>query len=337
MTTVTAEAPRAVKPTSPIESASADQPASVAGGAAEPSVGRRPLCDRCRCPRYEGQAGAAAGPSESLDSCEELASHEAPGLLGVGDEATEESAPREQLTALLPALRDHPNLDYTTLAYHAGQCDATARDGYFHAAINEARAFLETLVINIALAEERPPNEAIADFRKRRESYCGFPSCTRYLQEIGLFNLDERVMVQHAYTLDHAGSIRQGISSEAWSHLVRRMVWAAGQYVIQRYEAWKCGCGCYGRRAEVDPGSACPRLARDPPSGRRVHQRASCRPAGPQRASGQCHGVALPRRVRSRHATRIAGCKAPRSRPRACDLLVSSLRAKVHSARRWTL
>ncbi len=244
MTTVTAEAPSAVKPTSPIESASTDQPASVAGGTAEPSVARRPLCDRCRCPRYDGQPGAAGGSSESFDSCEELASREAPGPPGVGGEATEEFTPKEQLTTLLPGLRDHPNLDYTTLAYHAGQCDATARDGYFHAAINEARAFLETLVISIALAEERPPNESIADFRKRRESHCGFPSCCRYLQEIGLFNLDERVMVRHAYTLDHAAAIRQGIGSEAWTRLVRRMVWTAGHYVIQRYEAWKSGCGC---------------------------------------------------------------------------------------------
>ncbi len=244
MSTVTAEAPNAVKATNPIESASADQPASVAGGTAEPSVARRPLCARCRCPRYAGQGGAAAGSSESFDSCEELASREAPASHGVGGEATEEFRANEQLTTLLPALRDHPNLDYTTLAYHAGQCDATARDGYFHAAINEARAFLETLVISIALAEERPPNESIADFRKRRESHCGFPSCSRYLQEIGLFNLNERIMVQHTYTLDHVAAIRQGIGSETWTRLVRRMVWTAGKYVIQRYEAWKCGCGC---------------------------------------------------------------------------------------------
>ena len=244
MTTLTAEAPRAVKPPSPIEPASTDQPASVAGGTGEPSVARRPLCARCRCPRYAAQPGAGAGSSESFDSCEELASREAPPSPGVGVEATEEFPPKEQLTTLLPALRDHPNLDYTTLAYHAGQCDATARDGYFHAAINEARAFLETLVISIALAEERPPNESIADFRKRRESHCGFPSCSRYLQEIGLFNLDERVMVQHVDMLDHAAAIRQGIGSEAWTRLVRRMVWTAGQYVIQRYEAWKSGCRC---------------------------------------------------------------------------------------------
>ena len=265
MTTMTAEAPRAVKPTSPIESArvvkppgvgepaEVVRPASVAGGTGEPSVAdgtpdptvaRRPLCDRCRCPRYAGQPGAADGSSESFDSCEELASREATASPGVGGGATEEFPPKEQLTALLPALRDHPNLDYVTLAYHAGQCDATARDGYFHAAINEARAFLETLVISIALAEERPPNESIADFRKRRESNCGFPSCSRYLQEIGLFNLDERVMVQHTYTLDHAGGVRRGIGSEAWTRLVRRMVWTAGHYVIQRYEAGRSGCRC---------------------------------------------------------------------------------------------
>lgn len=205
MTTLTAE------PTSAVE------PASVVKPTAEPSVVRRGLCDRCRCPSTAAGPAGAVGSAETVESC---------------------------LVTLLPGLQQHPNLDYRTLAYHAEQCDATARDGYWHAAINEARTFLEALVINIALEEERPSEESIADFRKRREAHCGFPSCCRYLEEIGFFNLDERVMVQHTYTLDGAGGIREGVGEEPWSRLVRRMIHIAAQYVIRRYEAWKLGCRC---------------------------------------------------------------------------------------------
>ncbi|UCC30959.1 MAG: hypothetical protein JSU86_01520, partial [Phycisphaerales bacterium] len=138
----------------------------------------------------------------------------------------------------------HPNLGYATLAYHAEQSDAAARDGYWHAAINEARTFFEVLVINIALEEERSPEESIATFRKQMEAHRGFPSCCRYLEEIGFFRHHERLMVQHIGGLDLAGGPRQSLGEEPWSRLVRQVVCAAGQCVIRRYEAWKSGCRC---------------------------------------------------------------------------------------------
>lgn len=146
-----------------------------------------------------------------------------PSAPRLGGSAATGSVPREeQLAALLPGFAHHPNPDYPTLAYHGEQSDATARDGYFHEAINEAQ--------------------------------CGFPSCSRYLEEIGLFNLEERVMVGHTYGLDRAGGIREGVGDEAWSRLVRRMIWTAAQYVIQPYNAWTSGCRCWSGSAASSDG-----------------------------------------------------------------------------------
>ena len=71
----------------------------------------------------------------------------------------DDAVPRERLADLLPRLLRHDELDLETLAYHLQQSDATAADGYCHAAINEARSFLEALVVNIVRAGIRVAGE----------------------------------------------------------------------------------------------------------------------------------------------------------------------------------
>ena len=200
-----------------------NEPAGNAEPASEQTVVPRDLCDRCRCPL------PTSGPSASGD----------------GTTTTQDSSLQEELASLLPVLERYQELDLETLGYHARQSDATARDGYLHAAINEARAFLEALVIGIALEEERPPEESIADFRKRRQSHYGFPSCNNYLREIGFFNHHERVTIQHVYDAASDSGSHLGVSSEAWCCCARRIVWTTAHYVIQRYEAWQSGCRCH--------------------------------------------------------------------------------------------
>ncbi len=58
------------------------------------------------------------------------------------------------LAGLLGDLGQHPELDLDTLTYHVRQSDATAADGYWHASINEARSFLEALIVSIAVARQ---------------------------------------------------------------------------------------------------------------------------------------------------------------------------------------
>ena len=200
-----------------------NEPAGTAGPAGEQRAVPRDLCERCRCPR------PVPGPTAS----------------GSSRTAARDFVPQEELASLLPGLERNPELDLATLAYHARQSDATARDSYRHAAINEARAFLEALVISIGLEQERPPEETIADFRKRRASHYGFHSCNNYLVAIGLFNPHERITVEHVYTIASDSGSHAGVSSEAWCRFARRIVWTTARYVIQRYDAWKSGCRCH--------------------------------------------------------------------------------------------
>lgn len=146
------------------------------------------------------------------------------------------SAPHEELASLLPELERHAELDLETIRYHLQQSDATARDGYWHASINEARSFLEALVMSIALVERR---ESLAEFRKGRETQGGIRLCRRYLHEIGFLDIDEDVLVGHVYGIAIAKGSHLGVADEAWCRVARRMVWTTGQYLARRYEAWK--------------------------------------------------------------------------------------------------
>ena len=62
------------------------------------------------------------------------------------------SLPGGRLAPLSAELERWPELGLKTLVYHLGQSDATAADGHWHAAVHEARSFLEALVLGMALA-----------------------------------------------------------------------------------------------------------------------------------------------------------------------------------------
>lgn len=144
--------------------------------------------------------------------------------------------PQEELTSLLPELERHTELGLETMRYHAEQSDATARDGYWHASINEARSFLEALVMSIALVERK---ESMAQFRKGRETQGGLRLCRRYLQDVGFLDIDEDILVSHVYSIASAKGSHLGVTDEAWCRVGRRMIWTTGQYLAQRYQAWK--------------------------------------------------------------------------------------------------
>jgi hypothetical protein len=144
------------------------------------------------------------------------------------------------LGALLDDLRLHPELDLDTLAYHIRQSDATAADGYCHAAINEARSFLEALIVNIVHTVRRDadgtPDSALRD---RSQNGTAFRTYRRYLLEAGFIDGDENELLQYVYSVASAKGSHHGVTDETWCRLARRMVFAAGQYVIQRYAKWE--------------------------------------------------------------------------------------------------
>jgi hypothetical protein len=144
------------------------------------------------------------------------------------------------LAALLDDLRQHPELDLDTLTYHLRQSDATAADGYWHAAINEARSFLEALVVSIVHAIQRDAagDQVDSALRDRSQNGTAFRTYRRYLLEAGFIDGDENELLQYVYSVASAKGSHHGVTDETWCRLARRMVFTTGQYVMQRYATW---------------------------------------------------------------------------------------------------
>ena len=179
---------------------------------------------------------------------------------GVGAAEQNADAPEPvcfSLAALLDDLRLHAELDVRTLAYHLRQSDATAADGYCHAAINEARSFLEALVVSIVHAVERDTEAQGADGNGRSGGHTGtaFRTYRRQLVEAGFLDADENTLLQYVYSVASAKGSHHGVTDEAWTRLARRIVFAAAQYLLVRYAAWKH----HGRQVAPPPGNRRPR------------------------------------------------------------------------------
>ena len=141
------------------------------------------------------------------------------------------------LAALLGDLRPHPELDLDTLAHHLTQSDATAAEGYWHAAVNEARSFLEGLLDGILHAVcPDPPDKSNGNGATYRTPFRGY---RRSLLRAGFINADEDELLQYVHGLASSKGCHPGVISEVWSRLARRMVFTTGQYMIQHYGAWR--------------------------------------------------------------------------------------------------
>jgi hypothetical protein len=144
------------------------------------------------------------------------------------------------LTALLSDLQPHPELDLPTMAYHLRQSDATAANGHSHAAINEARAALEALIVSIACTIRRDlPGCTDPPLRERVQAGTAFRTHRRCLLDAGFVDPDENELLQYVYSVATARGSHYGVTDDAWTGLARRIVFAAGQYFTQRYAIWK--------------------------------------------------------------------------------------------------
>ena len=146
--------------------------------------------------------------------------------------------PRFVLYTLLTGVAAHEELDLDTLTCHVRQSDATAADGYWHASINEARSFLEALLVGIlysVCAEEADKQKGMS------RNGTPFRGCRRRLLEAGFLDADENDLLQYVYSIASAKGSHHGATDEAWTRLARRMVWTAGEYLLTRYEEWKSG------------------------------------------------------------------------------------------------
>lgn len=152
-----------------------------------------------------------------------------------GDDALESA--RFALAALLDDLSPHEELDLRTLAYHLRQSDATAADGYHHAAINEARSFIEALIVGMARVARGDADGEDA----RSSNVPAFRVHRRHLIEAGCIDTDENELLHFVYGIASAKGSHHGVTDEAWAELARRIVFVTGRYLILRYGEWKDG------------------------------------------------------------------------------------------------
>jgi hypothetical protein len=142
--------------------------------------------------------------------------------------------PEFALTSLLTEARLHPELDLLTLTYHTRQSDATARDGYWHASINEARSVLEALVVSIV--------QTIGVTETRRDgigSGTAFSHWRRFLVAVEFIDTYESDVLHFVYGLSSVKGSHHGVPDERWCRLARRLVFCAADYVLGRYGEWK--------------------------------------------------------------------------------------------------
>ena len=144
--------------------------------------------------------------------------------------------PGGRLASLSAELERWPELGLKTLAYHLGQSDATAADGHWHAAVHEARSFLEALVLGMALAVRA---EAPEQFNRATDSQSRFRLCRGYLVELGFIDADENDLLLHVFAIGSAKGSHPGVTDEAWCRLARQFVRSTAAYFIQRYAAWR--------------------------------------------------------------------------------------------------
>ena len=149
---------------------------------------------------------------------------------------TNEKSPDKKRAKLTGDLKQWPELDRKTLAYHAEQSDALAAKGYQHAAVHEAGAFLETLVQSMTLAVRGDVPEK---FRQAVDSHARLRVCRRYLFQPGYIDAEEYKLIDNVFAILRAKGVGAGIVDETWCRMARQFVQTTGNYLIGRYASWR--------------------------------------------------------------------------------------------------
>ncbi len=135
-------------------------------------------------------------------------------------------------------LETHGELDVKTLRYHLEQADATAKEDCWHASVNEARCFVEALIVGIAEYEASKRHHHVTGV-PTIESKSGYQECRKYLVNIGFADADAMDFFKQAYALASRKGSHPGVTDETWGRLISHLCWTGSYLLLQRYAAWK--------------------------------------------------------------------------------------------------
>ena len=143
-----------------------------------------------------------------------------------------------ELPWIAEEVEKHTELDVETLLYHLEQAEATARENHWHSAVNEARCFVEALIVGIAEYEGSKRHHDVAGL-PTVNSNSGFQECRKYLIHIGFADGDAMDFFKHAYALASRKGSHPGVTEETWGRLISHLCWTGSYVLLQRYAAWK--------------------------------------------------------------------------------------------------
>ncbi len=149
------------------------------------------------------------------------------------------SASEELLALLIASLEQHRELDLTTLDYHLEQSQATACEGHWHSAVNEARSVIEALIVGMADAESDRRHHLISGGFPGPDSRSGFHECRKYLVTVGFVDSDDMELFRHLYAIASRKGAHPGVTDEARGRLVCHLCWMASYMLVSRYAVWK--------------------------------------------------------------------------------------------------
>ena len=157
----------------------------------------------------------------------------------VGRKGGGDLTPQVSSALLREVIGQHEELDVATLRYHLAQADETARAGCWHAAVNEARSFIEELIVGIAEFESGRRRDVLSGLTPNVESRSGYHECRKYLVTVGFTDADEMDLFKHVYAVASRKGSHPGVTDESWGGLVCHMCWMSGYFLLNRYAAWK--------------------------------------------------------------------------------------------------
>lgn len=141
-----------------------------------------------------------------------------------------------RMADLLPELAPYGELDIETIGYHARESDATAADGHWHAAVNEARSLLEALVVGAAVATGGRDPET---FRRETHSEACYKKARRLLREAGFLPAGDSDILMHVHGLvSGSGSHPRVVDAESGGYCLE-LIAVTVRYLIRRYASWR--------------------------------------------------------------------------------------------------